>query len=151
MVPVQGFSYGLGSCYKKCVVADIKFDQCPDGRKIYQGSDRGIFLYVPALGEEGSEHDCPRSLQSLATKVCFGHGALNGDWLAVVTITADGELRHRPNGTSNISKVGHWIFWIFLMFLHLPALGNGVGDEFCACWPKIIGADVKRLDCYVGA
>ena len=66
-------------------------------------------MYVPALGEEGSEHDCPRSLQNLATKVCFGHGALNGDWLAIILIsiiacyiTTEGEFRQCPLGVADV-------------------------------------------------
>ena len=68
---------------------------------------QGIFLYLLALGEEGSEHDCPRCLQKLATKVCFGHGALNGDWLAILVITTEGEFHQCPDGRYNIGKVGH--------------------------------------------
>ena len=33
----------------------------------------GIFLCLPALGEEGSEHDGARKTQLLATEVSFGH------------------------------------------------------------------------------
>ena len=54
-------------------------------------------MYVPALGEEGSEHDCPRSFQNLATKVCFGHGALNGDRLAVGAFNDDGTPDSQPD------------------------------------------------------
>ena len=38
-----------------------------------------MFLYVPALGEEGSEHDCTGSLQTCATEIRCCHGGLNGD------------------------------------------------------------------------
>ena len=55
-------------------------------------------MYVPALGEEGSEHDCPRSLQNLATEICFGDGALNGDWLAIIVVTTEGEFHQCPLG-----------------------------------------------------
>ena len=66
-------------------------------------------LYLLALGEEGSEHNGARIHEVLATEVCFGHGGIDGDWLApaALVIATDGEFHQRPDGKYNISKVGH--------------------------------------------
>ena len=72
--------------------------------KNISGVGQGIFLYLLALGEEGSEHDGARSTQMLPAEVSFGHGGLDGDRLAPGCIAADGEFLHRPDGKMNISR-----------------------------------------------
>ena len=63
---------------------------------------QGIFLYLLALGEEGSEHGGARRTKVLATEVSFGHVCLDGHRLAPIIITTDGKCFHRPDGTTNI-------------------------------------------------
>ena len=47
--------------------------------KNISGVGQGIFLYLLALGEEGSEHDGARSVQVLAAEVSFGRAGLHRD------------------------------------------------------------------------
>ena len=46
---------------------------------IYQRGEDGVFLYLLALREEGSEHDGARRSQPFAAEVCFSHVDLHGD------------------------------------------------------------------------
>ena len=66
----------------EAVGADVQTLQRPGGRNDIRGRTEGIFLNLPALGEEGSKHDGARSSQTLATKVGFDHRGLDGNRLA---------------------------------------------------------------------
>ena len=71
------------------------------GKTNIRGRTEGVFLYLPALGEEGSNDDGPRNTQLFAAEVGFGHVRLHGDCLLV----AKGDGRHRPIGADAISKL----------------------------------------------
>ena len=63
----------LGALRLEVVVAEIQTRHRPDGEKYIRGGTEGIFLYLLALGEEGSKHDGARNAKLLLTKVSFKH------------------------------------------------------------------------------
>ena len=105
---------------KDIVITEVCAYQCPDGKKYIRGRTGDIFLYSPALGEEGGEHNGPRRTQLLLAEVSFSHGCLNSDrWpLFVICDAREGEFRQRPNGRSDIRGRTADILDIRATYLH---------------------------------
>ena len=76
--------------------------------------------------------------------------------LGIEPILRKVEGRQRPDGRSNISEVGHWIFWIFLLFstcnfrYSLALVGNGVCKELGTFSTNAIAAYIQRIHLLLG-
>ena len=54
----EGLCDVLGALGAELVPRKVEGRQCPDSKKYIRGGTQGIFLYLLALGEEGSDNVC---------------------------------------------------------------------------------------------
>ena len=93
----------LGAFSVNQVVDQAEGCQCPDGEKYISSATEGIFSYLLALGEEGSDNVGVVAVivaSQLATEVSPSHGGSHSDRLLV----AEGDSRQRPHGRDSVAN-----------------------------------------------